>query len=472
MDTATSSLAATPAQAPAERDPVRRLSALFDADTTNILTPQDDSLVVTARGTVRGVPVLAYCTDATRGGGAVGASGCARIAATIDAAVNEGLPVVGIWHCGGARLAEGVQALDGVGRVFAAMVAASGKVPQLSLVLGPAAGGAAYGPALTDIVVMSRTGRLFVTGPDVVRNVTGEEIDMAELGGPEAHGRRSGVVHVVTESEAAAFARVQDLITLLAVPERFELDRIHDRDLRSLIPDSPRRAYDVHPLVNGLLDSSLLELQAEWAPNMVVGLGRLGGRTVGVLANNPVRKGGCLDSLSAEKASRFVRMCDAFGVPLVTIVDVPGYLPGVRQEWEGIVRRGAKLLYAFSEAVVPRVTLITRKAYGGAYIAMNSHALGSPTVFSWAEAEIAVMGSIAAIRILHRKRLAIVPEEERPALEARLAAEHEAMSGGIQRGIDLGVVDEVISPAQTARRLAEALAALPERRGMHGNIPL
>src|SRR6185369_1350112 len=355
--------------------------------------------VEVGRGRVRGVPAMAFCTDATVMGGAIDAEGCDRIAAAIDTAVREGLPVIGLWHSGGAKLADGVAAMDGIGRMFRAMVRASGRVPQISVVLGPAAGGAAYGPALTDIVITAAAGRIFVTGPDVVRRVTGEDIDMAGLGGPEAHSRRSGVVHVVGAGERDALDRAGRIIELLAQQGRFEVGAVvGDEDLRSLLPESPRRAYDVRPLVRALLDGGEIEeLQARWAPNIVVGLGRLGGRTVGVIANNPLRKGGCLDSPSAEKASRFVRMCDALGVPLVVLVDVPGYLPGVRQEWDGVVRRGAKLLYAFAEAVVPRVTLIVRKSYGGAYIAMNSRSLGATAVFAWPGAEVAVMGAEAAV---------------------------------------------------------------------------
>ena len=258
-----------------------------------------------------------------------------------------------------------------VGRIFHAMTQASGKIPQISIVLGLAAGGAAYGPALTDLVILAPEGRIFVTGPDVVRSVTGEDVDMLRLGGPDTHGRRSGVVHVVADDERHAIEQGRTLATLLA--NQGQTARVvDDVDLAALLPESPSRAYDVHPLINGLLDEgSTVELHARWAPNVTIALGRLGGRTVGVIANNPLRLGGCLDSLSAEKAARFVRMCDTFGVPLVVLVDVPGYLPGVGQEWDGVVRRGAKLLHAFGEAVVPRVTLVTRKAYGGAYIAMN-----------------------------------------------------------------------------------------------------
>ena len=240
-----------------------------------------------------------------------------------------------------------------------------------------------------------------------------------------------------------------------------------------MLPDSPKRAYDVHPLVLGVLDGgTFLEPHARWAPNIVTGLGRLAGRTVGVLANNPLRLGGCLDSASAEKAARFVRMCDAFGVPLVVIVDVPGYLPGVGQEWDGVVRRGAKLLHAFGEAVVPRVTLVTRKSYGGAYIAMNARALGANTVYAWPGAEVAVMGASAAVGILHRKKLAAAPPGEREALHAQLAAEHEKIAGGVGRAMDIGVVDAIVEPRQTRRALAEALAGAPAGRGAHGNIPL
>ena len=286
------------------------------------------------------------------------------------------MPIIGLWHSGGARLAEGVLSLHAVGKIFYAMTQASGKIPQISVVLGPAAGGAAYGPALTDIVILGPEGRIFVTGPDVVRSVTGEDVDMLRLGGPEPHGRRSGVVHITTDSEAAAIERARQLTDLLANQGTVSTD-VPDTDLSGFLPESAKRAYDVHPLVGGVLDEdSSVELHQRWAPNIVTTLGRLGGRTVGVIANNPLRLGGCLDALSAEKASRFVRMCDAFGVPLVVLVDVPGYLPGVGQEWDGVVRRGAKLLHAFAEAVVPRVTLVTRKTYGGAYIAMNARSLG------------------------------------------------------------------------------------------------
>jgi acetyl-CoA/propionyl-CoA carboxylase carboxyl transferase subunit len=426
-----------------------------------------------ARGRVSGTRAVAFCTDATVMGGAMGVDGCRHVVDAIDTALRERVPVVGIWHSGGARLAEGVTALHAVGEVFAAMVRASGRVPQVSVVLGPAAGGAAYGPALTDLVIMGPAGRVFVTGPDVVRSVTGEDVDMESLGGPDTHGRRSGVVHVVTESEQAALESARQAVDLLAAQGVFApAEGEPDVDLRALLPEQANRAYDVRPLVAALLDGPSLELHPRWAPNVVTTLGRLAGRTVGVVANNPLRLGGCLDSASAEKAARFVRMCDAFGVPLVVLVDVPGYLPGVGQEWDGVVRRGAKLLHAFAEAVVPRVTLVTRKSYGGAYIAMNARSLGATTVFAWPGAEVAVMGAKAAVGILHRKKLVAVPPGEREALHAELAAEHERIAGGVNRALEIGVVDEVIDPSQTRRRLVAALAAAPTGRGAHGNIPL
>ncbi|GDY30440.1 acyl-CoA carboxylase subunit beta [Gandjariella thermophila] len=465
------------------RDPEVRLAQLLDADSLVPLRPRDSSGVYAVRGRIDGARVVAYCTDATKMGGAMGAEGCRHIVDAIDTAVRERCPVIGLWHCGGARLAEGVESLDAVGQVFAAMIRASGRVPQISVILGPAAGGAAYGPALTDVVVMAPAGRIFVTGPDVVRSVTGEQVDMEALGGPSAHGKRSGVVHVIADSEDDAYTRARRITGLFARPGLFDLHAVRDgEDLGALLPDRPQRAYDVKPLLRHLLDteqgpdgtqvSMFEELQAKWAPNIVIGLGRLGGRTVGVIANNPLRLGGCLDSLSAEKAARFVRMCDSFGVPLLVVVDVPGYLPGVGQEWDGVVRRGAKLLHAFSEAVVPRVTLVTRKAYGGAYIAMNSRSLGATTVFAWPTAEVAVMGAKAAVGILHRKKLAAAPDEEREALQAKLIEEHERIAGGVNRAMTIGVVDEVIDPKETRRRLAEALAAAPAGRGAHGNIPL
>jgi len=456
-----------------DRDPMARLGALFDDGTLRLLLPEDSSGVLAGEGQIDGVPAVAFASDPRVQGGALGTAGCAAIVTAYDRALETEAPVLGLWHSGGARLREGAESLHAVGTVFAAMTRASGKVPQISVVLGAAAGGAAYGPALTDLVILSEGGRIFVTGPDVVRSVTGEDVDMERLGGPEPHSRRSGVVHIVTPTDADAIGTARELVSLLGAQHaREDRTSLTDTDLAALLPDSPKRAYDVHPLISGILDDRGIELHPRWAPNVVTTLGRLGGRTVGVLANNPMRLGGCLDATSAEKAARFVRMCDAFGVPLVVVVDVPGYLPGVGQEWDGVVRRGAKLLHAFAEASVPRVTLVTRKAFGGAYIAMNSRALGATRVFAWPDAEIAVMGAVAAVRILHRRALAAASAEQRHELETELAAEHERESGGLVRAAEIGVIDEVIEPAKTRQAIADAIAAADQVRGRHGNIPL
>jgi acetyl-CoA/propionyl-CoA carboxylase carboxyl transferase subunit len=458
-----------------ERDPRARIGRLLDPGTA-VTTAAADG-VATGSGRVHGVEVRVFATDPRERGGALGGAGCARIAATVDEARHRGVPVVGVWHSGGARLTEGVGSLDGMGRVFAAMVRASGRVPQLSLVVGPAAGGAAYGPALTDVVVLAPAGRLFVTGPDVIRSVTGEDVDMEALGGPRAHGERSGVAHVVADDVEDAYRRTRALVALAGAPGRVRpgCGAPPGADPGAVLPRRRARAYDVRPLLARLLDApggELQELQRRWARNVVTGFGRLGGGTVGVVANDPLRKGGCLDAAAAEKAARFVRLCDQLGVPLLVVVDVPGFLPGVDEEWGGVVRRGAKLLHAFADASVPRVTLITRKAYGGAYIAMNGRCLGASAVFAWPDAEIAVMSPVAAVRVLHRRELAAADPAEHPALEARLAAEHERATGGVDRAVELGLVDEIVAPAATRDRLAAAFAACAPDRGRHRNIPL
>ncbi|MGH3364323.1 MAG: acyl-CoA carboxylase subunit beta [Nocardioidaceae bacterium] len=475
--TVTATPAAKPAKLPREEDPRNpnhRLAALFDEGTLELITEDDGSGMLAAVGRVQGTEVVAFCSDATVMGGAMGQVGCKAVVHAYERALADNAPIIGLWHSGGARLAEGVLSLHAVGEIFNVMTQASGVIPQISVVLGPAAGGAAYGPALTDVVILGPEGRIFVTGPDVVRSVTGEDVDMLRLGGPEPHGRRSGVVHVLTESEREALDRARAVAHLLGTQGSLEVASVKDVDLADMLPESKKRASDVHPLVEAVLDEGTAqELHARWAPNIVTALGRFGGRTVGVIANNPLRLGGCLDSLSAEKASRFVRMCDAFGVPLIVLVDVPGYLPGVGQEWDGVVRRGAKLLHAFSESVVPRVTLVTRKTYGGAYIAMNARSLGATKVFAWPGAEVAVMGAVAAVRILHRRKLAEVAPDIRPQVEAELAAEHEKLAGGVDKALEIGVVDEVVEPSVTRSAIARAIAqAGIVRRGNHGNIPL
>ena len=455
------------------RDPQLRMERLVDAGSLVALTERDTSGMFAAYGNINGSRVSIFATDATIQGGAMGEAGAHVILKAYEDAMAHKNPVIGIWHSGGARLREGVASLHAFGLVFHAITQASGKIPQLSLVVGPAAGGGAYGPALTDVIVLGPEGRIFVTGPDVVKSVTGESVDMARLGGPEPHGRRSGVVHVVAETDDQAYESIKTIADLLGAQGAMAA-KLPEVNLAGLLPESSKRAYDVHPLIEGILDadSQIQELHPKWAPNIVTTLGRFGGRTVGVVANNPLRLGGCLDYSSAEKAARFVRMCDSFGVPLLVIVDVPGYLPGVGQEWDGVVRRGAKLLHAFSEAVVPRVTLITRKAYGGAYIAMNSRSLGATKVFAWPGAEVAVMGAVAAIRVLHRRILADIPDDQRVSMELELAAEHEKISGGVARAIEIGVVDEILEPTVTRTALAQAILQAPANRGLHGNIPL
>ena len=447
-----------------------RLEVLLDDAT--VLEHADG--VVVARGRVGTSEVLAFATDATVQGGALGADSCRAIAAVTDQAVAEGIPVVGIWHSGGARLREGAGGLDAVARVFAAQVRASGRVPQVSVVLGAAAGGAAYGPALTDVIILGPRGRVLVTGPDVVRKVTGQDVDAERLGGPVTHGR-SGVVHVVATSDTDALHRARVLVDLLGRQGVVDLRRAAGPDPGPLVPGEHRLSYDMAPVVAAVLDEgTFIELQPGWAPNVVTGLGRLAGRTVGVVANNPVRLAGCLDAASGDKSGRFVQWCDAHGVPLVFLVDVPGYLPGVEQEDEAVVRRGAKLLHAYAAAVVPRLTVVLRKSFGGAFIAMGSRGLGADAVLAWPGAAVDVMGAVAAIEVLHKRELAAETDPQRRAeLVLRLSATHESTTGGLAAALRCGAVDEVVEPRDTRRRLVEVLASIGDhRRGDHRNPPL
>lgn len=453
------------------RDPEHRLGLLLDPSSAAHDIPGAASAVTAVSGLVEGEPVVAYCMDARVMGGSLGSAEADTICAAIATAVHRGVPVIGIWHSGGAKLADGVDSMDGVGRMFAAMTAASGRVPQISVIVGPAAGAAAYGPALTDVVVMSGGGRAFVTGPEVIRSVTGEQVDMFTLGGPETHSRDSGVAHVVADSDEDALRRTRAIAGLLASSGREPVQAPTVRDPGTLVPTSARQVYDVLPVIEAIVDGPPEQLHEKWAPNVVVALGRIGGRPIGVVANNPLRMGGCLDSAAAEKAARFVRMCDGQGVPLLCLVDVPGYLPGLQHERSGVVRRGAKLLHAFAEASVPRFTVILRKAYGGAYIAMNSRALGADRVFAWTNAEVAVMGAEAAVGILHRKRLAGTPDEQLPDLRETLVRQQREATT-LDRAVSLGVVDAVIEPVETRTCVIDALAELPRTRGRHGNIPL
>jgi len=455
------------------RDPELRIARLVDEGKFEFLIPRTSCGVIAVTGLVKGNKVVIFASDATVKSGALGVDGSKVIVSAYKAAMGAQVPIIGIWHSGGARLSDGVASLDAFGEVFQSMISASGRIPQLSLVLGPTAGGGAYGPALTDVVVLAPEGRIFVTGPEVVKSVTGEDIDMALLGGPEAHKKNSGLAHIIAPTEQAAFDDVQDLTALFA-NHGFMNPSVKDIDLSTFVPNSTVRSYEVHPLVDAILDQETehIELLSMWAPNMTTIIGRLGGATVGVIANNPAHLAGVLDAAAGEKAARFVRTCDAFGIPLIVIADVQGFLPGAGQEWEGAVRRGAKLLHAFGEAVVPRVTLITRRAYGGAYVAMNSKALGATRVFAWPDAEVSVMGAVAAVRVLHRRILADLPIEQRESMELELAAEHEKISGGVVRAIEIGAVDEMVNPTSTRSALAKTIAAAPHRRGSHGNIPL
>ena len=455
------------------RDPESRIARLLDGGKFEFLIPRTDCGMVAVTGDIKGNKVVVFASDATIKSGALGVEGSKVIVTAYKAAMGAQVPIIGIWHSGGARLSDGVASLDAFGEVFQSMISASGRIPQLSLVLGPTAGGGAYGPALTDIVVLSPEGRIFVTGPDVVKSVTGEDTDMALLGGPEAHRKNSGLAHIIAADEDEAINDIRTLTDLFA-NQGFMNAEVKDIDLAAFVPQSKVRTYEVHPLVEAILDSDAehIELLSMWAPNMTTVLGRLGGATVGVLASNPAHIAGALDAAAGEKAARFVRTCDAFGIPLIVIADVQGFLPGAGQEWEGAVRRGAKLLHAFGEAVVPRVTLITRRAYGGAYVAMNSKALGATRVFAWPNAEVSVMGAVAAVRVLHRRILADLPVEQRESMELELAAEHEKISGGVTRAVEIGAVDEIIEPAKTRSALAKVIAEAPHRRGAHGNIPL
>ena len=455
------------------RDPQIRIGRLLDPGTDSLLLERTDCGMIATTGEINGNRVVVFASDATNKSGALGVAGSKVIIEAYKEAMAKQLPIIGIWHSGGARLSDGVSSLDAFGEVFQSMITASGRIPQLSLVLGPTAGGGAYGPALTDIVVLAPEGRIFVTGPDVVKSVTGEDVDMAALGGPEAHSKNSGVAHVIAESESSAFEAIRAAATLFADQGHIDTNLV-DLDLSVYVPDISKRSYEVHPLIDAILDKcdEKLEILPVWAENMSTVLGRFGGRTVGVIANNPAHIGGVLDAAAGEKAARFVRTCDAFGIPLIVIADVTGFLPGAGQEWEGAVRRGAKLLHAFGEAVIPLNTLITRRAYGGAYVAMKSKELGATRVFAWPDAEVSVMGAVAAVRVLHRRLLADLPIEQREGMELELAAEHEKTSGGVKKAVEIGAVDEIVVPEKTRSAIAKALASAPHRRGAHGNIPL
>ncbi|GAA3843216.1 acyl-CoA carboxylase subunit beta [Saccharothrix violaceirubra] len=448
--------------------------------------------VVTGYGTVDGRPVCVFSQDVTVFGGSLGEVYGEKIVKVMDLAVKTGRPIVGINEGGGARIQEGVVSLGLYGEIFRRNVAASGVVPQISLIMGANAGGHVYSPALTDFVVMvDRTSHMFITGPDVIKTVTGEDVGFEELGGGRTHNTRSGNAHHLAADEEEAILYVKDLLAHLPAnnlsePPVFDsagyADEVTDVDLEldTLVPDSANRPYDMHEVITRVLDDGeFLEIQSLFAPNILVGFGRVDGHSVGVVANQPTQFAGCLDIDASEKAARFVRTCDAFNVPVLTFVDVPGFLPGTDQEWNGIIRRGAKLIYAYAEATVPLVTVITRKAYGGAYDVMGSKHLGADVNLAWPTAQIAVMGAQGAANIVHRKTLAAAAEsgEDVDALRGRLQQEYEDALCNPYVAAERGYVDAVIAPSQTRVQVARALVLLREKRESlppkkHGNIPL
>ena len=429
--------------------------------------------VVTGVGRVHGRPVGLFAQDPTALGGSLGAVHAGKIARILDHAGRARCPVVGLLDSGGARIQEGVAALDGYGEIFRRNVALSGRVPQVSVVLGPCAGGAVYSPALTDIVILQRDrAHMFVTGPRVVKAVTFEDVSLGDLGGADVHGRTSGVASLVAEDAEQALELARRVLGYLPgscweAPPTYAPG---DPGPMPAVPEDHRLPYDVRDAIAGIVDGgSFLELAAGFAANVVVGFARIDGQAVGVVANQPRVLAGCLDIDASEKAARFVRMCDAFGVPLVTLVDVPGFLPGTGQEARGIIRKGAKLLYAYAEATVPRVTVILRKAFGGAYIVMNSKSLGADAVFSWPGAEIAVMGAEGAVDVIYRRELEADPSR-RDALIARYR--DEAMAPHIPA--ERLSIDEVIAPAQTRAVVAATLRSLAgvwQPGFRHDNLP-
>ena len=443
--------------------------------------------VITGFGTIDGRPVCVFSQDVTVFGGSLGQVYGEKIVKIIDFALKTGCPIIGLNEGGGARIQEGVVSLGLYGEIFKRNTHASGVIPQISLIMGAAAGGHVYSPALTDFVVMvDQTSQMFITGPDVIKTVTGEDVSMEELGGGRTHNTKSGNAHYLAADEEDAISYVRTLIGFLPqnnledapifeVENALEPDDM-DRDLDSLIPDSPNQPYDMHEVISRVLDDAdFLEVQMLFAPNVVVGFGRIDGHSVGVVANQPLHFAGCLDIDASEKAARFVRTCDAFNIPVITFVDVPGFLPGTDQEWNGIIRRGAKLIYAYAEATVPLVTVITRKAYGGAYDVMGSKHLGADLNLAWPTAQIAVMGAQGAVNILYRKELAA--SEDAETMRANLITEYEAELANPYLAAERGYVDAVINPHETRIEITRALRLLRTKRQTlppkkHGNIPL
>ncbi|MGH3415188.1 MAG: acyl-CoA carboxylase subunit beta [Actinocrinis sp.] len=443
--------------------------------------------VVTGYGTVDGRTVCLYSQDFTIYGGSLGEVNGEKITKVMDLAMKIGCPLIGINDGGGARIQEGVVALGAFGEVFRRNVHASGVIPQISLIVGPAAGGAVYSPALTDFIVMvDKTSHMFITGPDVIKTVTGEDVGFEELGGAHTHNTKSGNAHYQAADEKDAVEYIKSLLSFLpqnnledaqvfAADDSLGTSEL-DLELDTLIPDSANQPYDMHRVLEHVLDGGdFLEVQSLFAPNVVVGFGRVEGHSVGVVANQPMQFAGCLDIDASEKAARFIRTCDAFNVPIITFVDVPGFLPGTDQEWNGIIRRGAKLLYAYAEATVPMVTVITRKAYGGAYDVMGSKHLGADVNIAWPTAQIAVMGAQGAVDVLNKRDIAAA--EDPAAKRAELISAYEDTLLNPYIAAERGYVDSVIEPSQTRAFITRALRTLRTKREQlppkkHGNIPL
>ncbi|MCC5579001.1 MULTISPECIES: acyl-CoA carboxylase subunit beta [Microtetraspora] len=443
--------------------------------------------VITGYGTIDGRNVCVFAQDFTFLGGSLGEVYGEKICKVMDLAVKTGSPIIGINEGAGARIQEGVVSLGLYGEIFRRNVHASGVIPQISLIMGACAGGHVYSPALTDFTVMvDQTSHMFVTGPEVIKTVTGEDVTFEELGGAHTHNARSGNAHYLAQDEDDALEYVKALLSYLpqnnlddppVTGEEADLE-IGETDLAldTLIPDSANQPYDMRVVIESLLDEGdFLEVQALFAPNIIIGFGRVDGRPVGVVANQPMQFAGTLDINASEKAARFVRTCDAFNIPVLTLVDVPGFLPGTEQEWNGIIRRGAKLLYAYAEATVPLITVITRKAYGGAYDVMGSKHLGADLNIAWPTAQIAVMGAQGAVNILYRKELAAADDPE--ALRAKLVTEYEDTLANPYQAAERGYVDAVIAPRETRREIVRSLRLLRgKREGLppkkHGNIPL
>jgi len=441
--------------------------------------------VITGYGRIDGRQVYVFAQDFTVFGGSLSSAHAAKICRLMDQAMQNGAPVIGLNDSGGARIQEGVESLGGYADIFLRNTLASGVIPQLSAILGPCAGGAVYSPAITDFIAMvDETSYMFVTGPDVVKTVTHEVVTKDELGGADTHTSKSGVAHFKVPSEEAMMALLRELLSFMPQNNMEEAPRKPTDDpadrattaLRDLVPDSPNKPYDIKEVIHAVADDNhFVEVQPHYAPNIVVGFTRLDGRSVGVVANQPAHLAGCLDVDASLKAARFVRFCDAFNIPLLTLVDVPGFLPGTSQEYGGIIKHGAKLLFAYAEATVPKVTLITRKAYGGAYDVMASKHIRADFNFAWPKAEIAVMGPEGAVNIIHRRKLAAA--EDPVALRAELTEDYRQTFANPWRAASLGYVDEVLDPADTRRRLVDAFNSLENKRQelppkKHGNLPL